>query len=158
MYKRLPLILGVLRIRTCRAVAALVEEKNTRAKLRSEVDRHLSKSTTVVLDSLNFVKGYRYELWCLARAAGTKCCVVWVDSPVEACRGWNSARSADQVGHKILEFDMLSISRCACLWAVMCSFRRRPPARCWSWPVKHVVTGRTCHEPSRCKCLQSETT
>lgn len=77
--------------------AALVEEKNTRAKIRTETDRNLTKSRTVILDSLNFVKGYRYELWCLARAAGTKCCVFWVDTPVEVCREWNTARPADQV-------------------------------------------------------------
>ena len=77
--------------------AALVEEKNTRAKIRSETDRNLTKSTAVILDSLNFVKGYRYELWCLARAAGTKCCVLWVDTPIEVCREWNTARSGDEV-------------------------------------------------------------
>lgn len=78
-------------------LAGLVEEKNTRAKLRSETDRHLTTSTTVILDSLNFVKGYRYELWCLARASGTKCCVLWVDTPIEVCRGWNKDRACNEV-------------------------------------------------------------
>jgi predicted kinase len=77
--------------------AALEEEKNTRAKLRSETDRCLSKTTTVVLDSINNVKGYRYELWCLARAAGTKCCVLWIDTPIDTCRRWNETRSSSEV-------------------------------------------------------------
>lgn len=79
------------------AHVALVEEKNTRARIRSEADRRLTKSTIVILDALNFVKGYRYELWCLARAAGTKCCVLWVDTPIETCRQWNTARCPKQV-------------------------------------------------------------
>eukprot|EP00892_Ulva_mutabilis_P006149 jgi/Ulvmu1/3906/UM018_0128.1 len=76
--------------------ATLVEEKNTRARIRSETDRRLTKSTTVILDALNFVKGYRYELWCLARAAGTKCCVLLVDTPIDTCRQWNAARPSEE--------------------------------------------------------------
>ncbi|KAF6159663.1 hypothetical protein GIB67_029921 [Kingdonia uniflora] len=51
-------------------------EKNLRGVLRSEVDRSLSKENIVIVDSLNSIKGYRYELWCLARAVGIRYCVV----------------------------------------------------------------------------------
>ncbi|KAL3675711.1 hypothetical protein R1sor_025659 [Riccia sorocarpa] len=51
-------------------------EKNLRGVLRSAVDRTASKDQIVVIDSLNHIKGYRYELWCLARAAGIHYCVV----------------------------------------------------------------------------------
>ena len=77
--------------------AALVEEKNTRARLRSEVDRNLTKSTVVILDGLNAIKGYRYELWCIARAAATSCCVLWVATDADTCRRWNAARPAEEV-------------------------------------------------------------
>lgn len=77
-------------------LAALVEEKNTRAKLRTETDRQLGRTTTVILDSLNTIKGYRYELWCMARAAGTRCCVVWVQTNAATCREWNAERSLDK--------------------------------------------------------------
>lgn len=38
------------------------------------------------------MQGYRYELWCIARAAGTRYCVVHVDTPAETCRAWNDSR------------------------------------------------------------------
>lgn len=38
-------------------------EKTTRGLLKATADRSLSKRQVVVLDSLNFIKGFRYELW-----------------------------------------------------------------------------------------------
>lgn len=61
-------------------------EKTTRAALKSEFDRAVissaanndSGSTLVILDSLNYIKGYRYELYCISKAAGERHCVVWI--------------------------------------------------------------------------------
>ena len=38
-----------------------------RAALLSAVDRSLDRRRTVVLDTQNNIKGYRYQLWCIAR-------------------------------------------------------------------------------------------
>ncbi|GMN41976.1 hypothetical protein TIFTF001_011194 [Ficus carica] len=38
------------------------------------------------------IKGYRYELWCLARAAGIRYCVVFCDVEEPHCREWNRER------------------------------------------------------------------
>ncbi|XP_042416662.1 protein KTI12 homolog [Zingiber officinale] len=67
-------------------------EKNLRGVLRSEVDRSLSKNNIIIVDSLNNIKGYRYELWCLARAAGIRYCVVFCDTADDTCRQWNRIR------------------------------------------------------------------
>lgn len=67
-------------------------EKNLRGVLRSEVDRSLSKENIIIVDSLNSIKGYRYELWCLARAAGIRYCVIYCDVEEEHCREWNTVR------------------------------------------------------------------
>lgn len=72
--------------------ANMVVEKNVRGVLRSEVDRSLNKDSIVIVDSLNNIKGYRYELWCLARAAGTRYCVVYCDVEEDYCRKWNEER------------------------------------------------------------------
>jgi tRNA uridine 5-carbamoylmethylation protein Kti12 len=61
-------------------------EKTTRAALKSEFDRAVISSaanneegsTLVILDSLNYIKGYRYELYCISKAAGERHGVVWV--------------------------------------------------------------------------------
>ncbi|XP_074274675.1 protein KTI12 homolog [Silene latifolia] len=72
--------------------ANMPAEKNLRGVLRSEVDRSTSKDSIVIVDSLNSIKGYRYELWCLARAAGVRYCVVYCDVEESDCRKWNEER------------------------------------------------------------------
>ncbi|CAJ2662708.1 protein KTI12 homolog [Trifolium pratense] len=72
--------------------ANMPSEKNLRGVLRSEVDRSLSKDTVIIVDSLNNIKGYRYELWCLARAAGIRYCVFYCDVEDNDCRKWNQER------------------------------------------------------------------
>ncbi|KAG9153665.1 hypothetical protein Leryth_008592 [Lithospermum erythrorhizon] len=72
--------------------ADMVAEKNLRGVLRSEVDRSLSKDNIIIVDSLNSIKGYRYELWCLARAAGIRYCVLFCDVEDDQCRQWNLSR------------------------------------------------------------------
>ena len=52
------------------------QEKDTRGTLKSEVDRWLTKDNLVVLDSLNYIKGFRYELYCISRALSSPHCVV----------------------------------------------------------------------------------
>jgi tRNA uridine 5-carbamoylmethylation protein Kti12 len=63
-------------------------EKATRAALKSEFDRAVmsnnshdasdGSSTLVILDSLNYIKGYRYELYCISKAAGQRHGVIWI--------------------------------------------------------------------------------
>lgn len=70
----------------------MVVEKNLRGVLRSEVDRSVSRDGIIIVDSLNNIKGYRYELWCLARASGIRYCVFFCDTEVDHCRDWNVKR------------------------------------------------------------------
>ncbi|KAL4432172.1 hypothetical protein ABPG77_005934 [Micractinium sp. CCAP 211/92] len=70
-------------------------EKQARGALMSAAERCLSRKRTVIFDSHNNIKGYRYQLWCHARSAGTRYCMVHVDTPVESCREWNAARPAE---------------------------------------------------------------
>lgn len=72
--------------------ANMVAEKNLRGVLRSEVDRSLSKDSIIIVDSLNSIKGYRYELWCLARSAGIRYCVLYCDVEEAQCGKWNQER------------------------------------------------------------------
>ena len=51
-------------------------EKIIRAKLKSNVEKNLDDKSFVILDSLNYIKGYRYELYCLVRTYQTRHCVV----------------------------------------------------------------------------------
>jgi tRNA uridine 5-carbamoylmethylation protein Kti12 len=51
-------------------------EKDARAALASAVKRALGRETLVLVDAMNYIKGFRYQLYCEAKAVGTGCCVV----------------------------------------------------------------------------------
>ena len=71
-------------------------EKTARASEFSAIKRGLNKDTVVIADSGNYIKGYRYQLWCEAKAAGTRCCVVHVAAREDEVEGWNRERSSGQ--------------------------------------------------------------
>jgi len=61
------------------AYADSAAERQTRARFKGAVERGLSARRLTVADAPNAIKGYRYELWCAARAAGGRAAVVHVD-------------------------------------------------------------------------------
>ena len=70
-------------------------EKSTRGALKSAFDRCVGEDSTsamVILDSSNYIKGFRYELHCISKAAGQKHGVVWVLNESRVCKEWNQKR------------------------------------------------------------------
>lgn len=53
--------------------------------------RLLSRDDIVVADGMNYIKGFRYQLYCEAKAVQTPNCVVHVGTPVDQCRELNNA-------------------------------------------------------------------
>ena len=51
-------------------------EKDARATQYSAVKRSLGRDTIVIADGLNYIKGFRYQLYCEAKAVQTPSCVV----------------------------------------------------------------------------------
>ena len=45
-----------------------LDEKHTRSALKAVVTNKLTGACCVIVDSLNYIKGYRYELYCSARS------------------------------------------------------------------------------------------
>ncbi|XP_068459274.1 protein KTI12 homolog [Clinocottus analis] len=70
------------------------KEKNVRASLKAEVERKLNKDDVVIFDSLNYIKGYRYELFCLIKHAQTPHCLVYCLTSDEVSSTWNTSRDA----------------------------------------------------------------
>ncbi|KAI9680649.1 MAG: hypothetical protein M1817_004089 [Caeruleum heppii] len=70
-------------------------EKDARAAEISAVKRHIGKDDVVIADGLNYIKGFRYQLYCEAKAAATPSCVVHVGTPVDTCRDINTRLLAD---------------------------------------------------------------
>lgn len=71
-------------------------EKILRATMKSNVEKYLASDSIVILDSQNYIKGFRYELYCLARNAQSTLCVVWMDCPVEEARMRSEAAKPEQ--------------------------------------------------------------
>ncbi|CBF86979.1 hypothetical protein AN2499.2 [Aspergillus nidulans FGSC A4] len=78
-------------------------EKEARGVAYTKAKRMLGRDSFVILDGMNYIKGYRYQLWCEAKALGTTCCVVCsrfsqfryevhVGTPVDQCIAINEAR------------------------------------------------------------------
>jgi protein KTI12 len=54
----------------------------------------LSSKDIVILDGANYIKGWRYQLYCEAKAVRTPHCVVHIGTPVSQARGVNDERLA----------------------------------------------------------------
>ncbi|XP_028161024.1 protein KTI12 homolog [Ostrinia furnacalis] len=52
-------------------------EKRMRGYLKSEVLRLIGKDNVVILDGSNYIKGYRYELYCASKASKSTQCTVY---------------------------------------------------------------------------------
>jgi protein KTI12 len=65
-------------------------EKIHRAKIKSEVEKYLDDKCIVIADSLNYIKGYRYELYCLVRNFKTRHCIIYCKTELEICLKLNS--------------------------------------------------------------------
>lgn len=70
-------------------------EKDARAAEYSAVKRALDRDTIVVADGLNYIKGFRYQLYCEAKAVQSPNCVVRFRSFAE---GLDVARSPGILG------------------------------------------------------------
>ncbi|MBN3307818.1 KTI12 protein, partial [Amia calva] len=72
------------------------KEKNLRGALRAEVERKVNKDDIVILDSLNYIKGYRYELFCLIKHTQTPHCLVYCLTSAEVSSTWNKSRDVEK--------------------------------------------------------------
>lgn len=70
-------------------------EKATRGALKGATDHKLNAENFVIVDSLNYIKGYRYELYCAARTFRTPHCVIWLGCSDSESSAWNEKRIAD---------------------------------------------------------------
>lgn len=68
------------------------KEKPIRSALRGHVERNLSRESVIILDGLNYIKSFRYELFCLCKAEKTLHCIVQCCYPKETCWKWNDTR------------------------------------------------------------------
>ncbi|CAG8635980.1 22_t:CDS:2, partial [Acaulospora colombiana] len=64
-------------------------EKPQRSALFTALQRNLTKDTIVILDALNYIKGFRYQMYCVAREASAR---VFVAATPDVCRSWHQEK------------------------------------------------------------------
>eukprot|EP00039_Didymoeca_costata_P018779 m.334931 g.334931 ORF g.334931 m.334931 type:complete len:275 (+) comp17475_c0_seq1:402-1226(+) len=70
-----------------------LSEKPARAALKAAVEREMSSDVIVIADALNYIKGFRYELFCIARSLKSPHCVVHTVTSMDVSRNWNQNRT-----------------------------------------------------------------
>jgi len=73
-----------------------IKEKEVRSAVKSAAMRLLSKDTVVIIDGSNYIKGFRYEIWCASKATKTTQCTVHCDVSPEDAWSWNQNREREE--------------------------------------------------------------
>lgn len=68
------------------------KEKQIRADLKSETIRLLNRDDVIILDAGNYIKGYRYELYCASKASRTTQCTIFCCCNKEQAWQFNESR------------------------------------------------------------------
>ncbi|KAK8789894.1 hypothetical protein WA158_006674 [Blastocystis sp. Blastoise] len=100
-------------------------EKNAHELIKTEVSRVLRSDNYVILDTMNLIKGYRYEMYCIARACRSTKCLVFVDCSRENVKEWNSNREND----KYSDFSIDDLCN---------RFESPQPSTRWDSPLIHI--------------------
>ncbi|KAG6897412.1 hypothetical protein C0992_001919 [Termitomyces sp. T32_za158] len=74
-------------------------EKPARGTLFTAMQRQMALDTILIVDGLNYIKGFRYQMYCAAREMKLRVCTIHVVALKEQCREWNMTR---QDGHAYL--------------------------------------------------------
>lgn len=75
-----------------------IQEKVVRSDLKSEVVRNLNKTDLVIFDAGNYIKGYRYEVYCATKAARVSQCTVFCAIDDKRMQGFNELKSGTEDG------------------------------------------------------------
>lgn len=72
--------------------SANASEKDARAAIYGAVKRVLSDKDIVILDGLNYIKGWRYQLYCEAKSYGTPSCIFQIGCALDKAKEVNEER------------------------------------------------------------------
>uniref|UniRef100_U5EW10 Protein KTI12 homolog n=1 Tax=Corethrella appendiculata TaxID=1370023 RepID=U5EW10_9DIPT len=65
------------------------KEKLMRLHVKSEIVRLLNKTDVIIVDGTNYIKGFRYELYCVSKSARASQCTVYCAANIEQARNLN---------------------------------------------------------------------
>ncbi|SCU89861.1 LANO_0D06722g1_1 [Lachancea nothofagi CBS 11611] len=73
------------------------DERKLRSKIMSAVKRDLGRQKIVIVDSLNYIKGFRYQLHCEVKNLTTTYCVLHVMCPAAKILEWNESQANGRI-------------------------------------------------------------
>lgn len=80
------------------------KEKAVRSSLKSDIQRKLDSNNLLIFDGSNYIKGYRYEIYCTTKLYKTPQCTLHCNLPIEQGWLWNNARpEADRYTGEIFD-------------------------------------------------------
>nr|XP_026695236.1 protein KTI12 homolog [Ciona intestinalis] len=68
------------------------KEIETRGALKSAVERDVSDKNVVIVDSMNYIKGFRYELHCVSKYGRTTYCVIHCAASIQQIYQFNEQK------------------------------------------------------------------
>ncbi|KAJ6593818.1 chromatin associated protein KTI12 [Mycena capillaripes] len=68
-------------------------EKPARGALFTAIQRLMAQDKVLIVDAPNYIKGFRYQLYCAAREMKLRVCTVYVVATPELCRERNASRT-----------------------------------------------------------------
>lgn len=63
-----------------------------RSDIKSSIQRLLNINDILIIDASNYIKGYRYEIYCMTKLYKTPQCTIFCNIPVEHAWLWNIKR------------------------------------------------------------------
>lgn len=88
-------------------IADSSKEKHIRGILKSEVLKLLRRDNVVILDGLNYIKGFRYELYCGSKANRSTQCTLLTQINYEQAWNFNEHRREDNEKYERTVFEEL---------------------------------------------------
>ncbi|KAJ6609831.1 chromatin associated protein KTI12 [Mycena sp. CBHHK59/15] len=68
-------------------------EKPARGALFTAIQRLMAQDIILIVDAPNYIKGFRYQIYCAAREMKLRVCTVYVVATPQLCRQWNASRT-----------------------------------------------------------------
>ncbi|KAJ3388274.1 kti12, chromatin associated [Lobulomyces angularis] len=83
------------------------DEKKLRGALLSATERYAAKDQILILDSNNYIKGFRYQLYCICKELNTSCCVVYCAIQTELAKQYNNQKQNPEEQYDEITFNEL---------------------------------------------------
>ncbi|CAJ0601581.1 unnamed protein product [Cylicocyclus nassatus] len=118
------------------------KEKEMRSFVRSSLQKSLSQNTIVICDALNYIKGYRYELFLIAKLCKTTYAVLYCHAAEDTCKWLNSEKEEH------LRYKDVVISE------LIARYEKPDPRNRWDSPLFEVKVGKS--EKNHCEVASED--